>query len=56
MTNTNTTERRFLGNMIDIFGAAVGAAAAVDGRRQPSARDLKTLGIDPCAFPGSRTR
>lgn len=38
------------GEFVAAMGAARNAAAAVNARRQPSARDLETLGIDPAAF------
>lgn len=56
MTNMTTTQARrgYFGNIIDIVGAAISVSAAVDGRRAPKARDLRTLGIDPAAFPDVR--
>ncbi len=36
--------------LIGIFGSAVAAASAVNSGRQPNARDLRTLGIDPEKF------
>ncbi len=56
ITNMTTTQSRrgYLGNIIDIVGAAISASAAVDSRRAPKARDLRTLGIDPAAFPSVR--
>lgn len=53
MTSTHN-RRGYLGNIIDIVGAAISASAAVDGRRAPKASDLRTLGIDPAAFPDVR--
>jgi hypothetical protein len=54
-TMTTTQSRRgYLGNIINILGAAISASAAVDGRRTPQARDLRTLGIDPASFPDVR--
>ncbi|MCZ7860866.1 hypothetical protein O9X98_05565 [Agrobacterium salinitolerans] len=51
---TTQSRRGYLGNIIDIVGAAISASAAVDSRRAPKARDLRTLGIDPAAFPSVR--
>lgn len=39
-----------IGDLFDIFGSAIAAASAVDARRQPKARDLRALGIDPEQF------
>lgn len=51
---TTTARRSYLGNIIDIMGAAIGAASAVENRRAPKTSDLRTLGIDPTAFPDVR--
>ncbi len=48
MNSRNTLAR--IGNLLDVFGSAVAAARAVEANRQPSARDLDVLGIDPKAF------
>ena len=40
----------FLGRAFAVIGAAAAASAAIETHRRPSARDLKTLGIDPAAF------
>lgn len=40
---------RLLG-LLDVFGAAVGAASAVRNHRAPDPRDLHRLGIDPERF------
>jgi hypothetical protein len=53
MTTTHS-RRGYLGNIIDIVGAAINASAAVDGRRTPKATDLRKLGIDPASFPNVR--
>jgi hypothetical protein len=37
-------------SLFDIFGSALAVSRAVEGRRQPSARDLRNLGIDPANF------
>lgn len=37
-------------SFIDIFGSAVAAASASEAGRQPRARDLRRLGIDPEQF------
>jgi hypothetical protein len=39
-----------IGNFFDLIGSAVAAASAVDRGRQPAARDLRALGIDPERF------
>lgn len=52
--STTQSRRGYLGNIIDVVGAAINASAAVDGRRTPRARDLRTLGIDPASFPDVR--
>lgn len=44
--NTRNTVSAIFGTI----GSAIRAAAAVEGNREPRARDLKTLGIDPAAF------
>ncbi|MEQ1954082.1 hypothetical protein [Mesorhizobium sp. CN2-181] len=46
----STRTRRTIGEFIEIFGSAVAAASAVERGRQPAARDLRTLGIDPEQF------
>jgi hypothetical protein len=47
MSNQN---RSTFGELIGIFGSAVAAASAVNNGRQPKARDLRALGIDPEKF------
>lgn len=39
-----------VGGFIDFVGSAAAVAGAVEGGRQPKARDLKTLGIDAEQF------
>ena len=39
-----------LGGLFEVFGSAVAVSRAVEARRSPDARDLRTLGIDPSAF------
>lgn len=39
-----------IAGLVGVFGNAVAAAAAVNHGRQPKARDLRALGIDPQAF------
>jgi hypothetical protein len=39
-----------IGSFFDVFGSAVAASRAVEAGRTPSARDLRTLGIDPAVF------
>lgn len=45
-----TTMNTRLINAIEVLGSASRAAAAADSNRQPNARDLDRLGIDPAAF------
>ena len=45
-----TAPRSRLGELIATFGNAIAAAAAVNAGRQPLARDLRALGIDPERF------
>lgn len=42
---------RLLG-LFDVFGSAIAAAGAADSNRQPRARDLRRLGIDPDQYRG----
>lgn len=49
-SNRNTGLFARLGSFVDVFGSAVATASAVEAGRQPRARDLKVLGIDPGAF------
>jgi hypothetical protein len=55
--STMNTRKSFarIGEFFEIFGSAVAVSRAVEGNRQPSARDLRTLGIDPAAFGKIRT-
>ncbi|MER2534698.1 MAG: hypothetical protein ABTQ31_05985 [Rhizobiaceae bacterium] len=39
-----------VGNFLDVFGSAVAASRAIEAGRQPRARDLKALGINPDSF------
>lgn len=39
-----------IGEFMDVFGSAVAVTRAVEGGRQPRARDLRALGIDPESF------
>ena len=39
-----------LGSIADVFGSAAAAASAVEAGRQPSAKSLRSLGIDRDAF------
>lgn len=45
-----TPSRSRFGELIGIFGSAIAAASAVNHGRQPNARDLRALGIDPEKF------
>jgi len=49
-SNRNTGLFARLGNFVDVFGSAIATASAVEAGRQPKARDLKKLGIEPGAF------
>lgn len=46
----STRSRTTFGELIGIFGSAIAAASAVNHGRQPNARDLRALGIDPERF------
>lgn len=46
---TRTFFNRVAG-FVAVFGAARAAAAAIDGHRRPTDRDLTALGIDPATF------
>jgi hypothetical protein len=46
----------YFSQFIAVFGAATAAAAAAESGRQPRARDLRTLGVDPDAFAKIRLR
>lgn len=54
MTN-HKVRRGYLGNIIDIVGAAISVSSAVEVRRTPKPSDLRTLGIDPKSFPSVRS-
>lgn len=43
-------QRARLGEFFSVFGSAIAAASAVENGRQPAARDLRALGIDPERF------
>ncbi len=47
---TASISKGFLGRAFAVLGAASAAAAAVEARRAPRERDLRTLGIDPEGF------
>jgi hypothetical protein len=47
MTVSTKPARNFISRALAVFGAAASAAAAVEGRRRPHERDLRTLGINP---------
>jgi hypothetical protein len=51
---TPQSRRGYLGNIFGIVGAAINASAAVEVRRTPKERDLRTLGIEPASFPNIR--
>ncbi|AEG09066.1 hypothetical protein HR059_20640 (plasmid) [Sinorhizobium meliloti WSM1022] len=51
---TSKNRMGFIGRAFAVLGAATAAAAAVEGHRRPKAQDLRTLGIDPAAFPDNR--
>ncbi len=46
----STRKRSSFSEWIGIFGSAVAAASAVNHGRQPNARALRALGIDPEKF------
>lgn len=49
----STPRKSFFANLstfVEVFGSAAAVSNAVEGGRTPSARHLKTLGIDPAAF------
>lgn len=48
MTERTKHSRNFISRALAVFGAA--ASAAVEGRRRPHERDLRTLGINPADF------
>ncbi len=50
MTDSTKRSRNFISRALAVFGAAASAAAAVEGRRRPHERDLRTLGINPADF------
>jgi hypothetical protein len=37
-------------SIFDALGSAIAVSEALDGRRQPKARDLQQLGIEPATF------
>lgn len=39
-----------ISGFFDVFASAISVSHAVESRRQPKARDLRNLGIDPAAF------
>jgi hypothetical protein len=45
-----------LGGIFTMLGSAIAVAAAVEGGRQPRARDLRGLGIEPAQFNKIRYR
>jgi hypothetical protein len=52
MTALATPFHRVLA-LLDVFGAAISAAAATREHRRPAAADLQRLGIAPASFPKS---
>lgn len=50
MTVSTKHSRNFFSRALAVFGAAASAAAAVEGRRHPHNKDLRTLGINPVDF------
>ena len=46
----STKTRSSLVEFMSIFGSAIAAASAINHGRQPHARDLRGLGIDPQQF------
>lgn len=47
---TKMTTLGRLGSVFATFGAVIDVARAVEARRMPDARDLKTLGIEATSF------
>jgi hypothetical protein len=47
---TQMTTLGRLGSVFATFGAVIDVARAVEARRMPDTRDLKTLGIDQSSF------
>jgi hypothetical protein len=47
---THMTTLGRLGSVFATFGAVIDVARAVEARRMPDARDLKTLGIEQSSF------
>ena len=45
-----STRRTTISEVFSLIGSAIATAAAVESARQPRARDLKALGIDPEQF------
>jgi hypothetical protein len=43
-----------IGSFFEVFGSALAVSRAIEGRRQPPARDLAVLGIDPASFRNIR--
>lgn len=43
-------KRSAIAELISVFGNAVAASSAVSHGRQPNARDLRALGIEPAQF------
>lgn len=39
-----------IGGFVDMIGSAINAAGAVENHREPRARDLNRLGINPAQF------
>lgn len=54
MRSVAKTSRKFLGDTLAVFGAAVAVSSAVRAHRKPGAADLDTLGIDRQAFDNVR--
>jgi hypothetical protein len=48
MTTRNALSK--ISGIFELFGSAVAASRALEANRQPSAADLRVLGIDPIAF------
>jgi hypothetical protein len=54
MTSAKKTFISTLGSFCQTFAAAAAVSAAAEGRRRPSPRDLRVLGIDAGVFDNIR--
>ena len=47
---SNQTRHSLVSEILTVIGDALASASAVQQRRQPNARNLRGLGIDPAEF------